>query len=132
VIFFVHHSRVNAELELNEGQKRKIRRRYADGSSDATAQSTADIQQDYFVNVYTTSLDHVLSQLSVRFEDSTLPVVSQTMVFSAGRLITAQAQTVSADIDVFCAHYGFDAADVCRELNCFAPVFKVSRHQWTM
>jgi len=114
---------------IQQSSKRKIRRRYADGSIDAAAGHNSEGQQTeedkLYVNVYAPAMDFVLSDLSCRFDDSIRPVICQMMTFSAGSLLSRTAVTTN-DIDSFCSKYEVDVDVVVRELNSFIPVFQTN------
>ena len=116
-------------------QRRKIRRRYADGSADGReANANQDMQHAddlFYVDVYVPAIDLVLSDLSSRYDDNMLPVVRQMMIFSASSLQTT-VDVLASDVDIFCAKYCFEASEVVRELNSFKVLFTKNKHLVSM
>jgi len=79
---------LTAKTIIAQLQRRKIKRKYADGSADAPVQNQCDTEtegstcqlvvqpmDDIDINVYLPALDFVLSYKTTRFDDNILPVV---------------------------------------------------------
>ena len=131
----------NINAAIIQQPKRKIRKRYADGSlespihpeSQDSSQQKADAEQqmvleeedNIYRNVYVPALDFVLLDLTCRFDDNILPMITQMMTFSAGSLLHG-TQVVKEDINIFCEKYQFEVETVVQELNNFIPIFQSS------
>lgn len=117
-------------IDETSGHRRKIRRRYADGTSDTpvslgnnnTDDDEVHHMNDIYLNIYLPAIDLVLSDLSARFDDSVMPVIRQMMPFSAGNLLNKKPVT-SSEVEIFCNTFNFDVDVVVRELNSFMSVF---------
>ena len=111
-------------------QRRKIRRRYADGTVDppgsAHEEESNSAENYMYVNLYLPAIDFVLSDLATRFHDTVMPVIGQMMTFSAGSLLNLCTDVKAADVSELCNHYELDVDHVVRELNSFVSIFKAN------
>lgn len=120
------------DMSLAQNTKRKIRKRYADGSTDASVRATCPHQQqntneddnDTYISIYAPALDFILLDFSCRFDLHDLPVVTQMMIFSAGSLLRRKSEILTSDVKIFCDRYSIDVDIVVREMSSFVSVFK--------
>jgi hypothetical protein len=80
----------DVDPHFSQHQRRKGRRRFADGTVDTEHQSSS-AENDMYINVYLPAIDFVLCDLATRFNDSTMPLIGQMTAFSAGRLLNYSA-----------------------------------------